>query len=83
VHIETGADVAHLPFVKDVHGLAVHAYHQEVSVGLVDFDHPGGEDFTIGPTDYTDRVLRPSPSGSAALVNSETDGSTRRCSSRA
>jgi FAD-dependent oxidoreductase domain-containing protein 1 len=56
-YIETGADVAHLPFVKDVHGLAVHAHRQGVSVGLVDFDHPGGEDFTIDPDDYTDRVL--------------------------
>ena len=55
-YIETGADVDHLPFVKDVHGLAVHAYRQGVSVGLVDFDHPGGEDFTIDPTDYSDRV---------------------------
>jgi glycine/D-amino acid oxidase-like deaminating enzyme len=55
-YIETGADVDHLPFVKDVHGLAVHAYRQGISVGLVDFDHPGGEDFTIDPTDYPDRV---------------------------
>ena len=51
---ERGAD--HLPFVKDVHGLAVHAYRDGVSVGKVDFDHPGGEDFTIDETDYTDRV---------------------------
>ncbi|HEX5905834.1 MAG TPA: FAD-dependent oxidoreductase [Propionibacteriaceae bacterium] len=56
-YIKTGADVAHLPFVKDEHGLAVHAHRQGVAVGLVDFDHPGGEDFTIDPTDYTDRVL--------------------------
>ena len=56
-YIETAADVAHLPFVKDEHGLAVHAHRQGVAVGLVDFDHPGGEDFTIDPTDYTDRVL--------------------------
>jgi FAD-dependent oxidoreductase domain-containing protein 1 len=55
-YIETSADVEHLPFVKDVHGLAVHAYRQGISVGLVDFDHPGGEDFTIDPTDYPDRV---------------------------
>ena len=55
-YIETSADVDHLPFVKDVHGLAVHAYRQGISVGLVDFDHPGGEDFTIDPTDYPDRV---------------------------
>jgi hypothetical protein len=38
-------------------GWPVHAYRQGVSVGLVDFDHPGGEDFTIDPTDYTDSVL--------------------------
>ena len=25
-YVETSADIAHLPFVKDVHGLAVHAY---------------------------------------------------------
>jgi FAD-dependent oxidoreductase domain-containing protein 1 len=55
-YIETSADVDRLPFVKDVHGLAVHAYRQGISVGLVDFYHPGGEDFTIDPTDYPDRV---------------------------
>jgi FAD-dependent oxidoreductase domain-containing protein 1 len=55
-YIETGQNVDHLPFVKDMHGLAVHAYRDGVSVGLVDFDHPGGENFTIDPTDYPDRV---------------------------
>jgi FAD-dependent oxidoreductase domain-containing protein 1 len=55
-YIETSADVDHLPFVKDVRGLAVHAYRQRISVGLVDFDHPDGEDFTIDSTDYPDRV---------------------------
>jgi len=55
-YIETSADVDHLPFFKDVYGLAVHAYRQGISIGLVDFDHPGGEDFTLDPTDYPDRV---------------------------
>jgi hypothetical protein len=34
----------------------VHAYRQGISLGLVDFDHQDGEDFTIDPTDYPDRV---------------------------
>jgi FAD-dependent oxidoreductase domain-containing protein 1 len=55
-YVETGADVGHLPFVKDVNGLAVHAHRQGVSVGLVDFDHPGGEDFTVDDKDFTHRV---------------------------
>lgn len=56
-YLETEHDSNHLPFVKDVDGLAVHAYRDGVSVGKVDFDHPGGEDFTIDVTDYTDRVV--------------------------
>lgn len=56
-YIETECDANHLPFVKDVDGLAVHAYRDGVSVGKVDFDHPGGEDFTIDASDYTDRVV--------------------------
>ncbi|WP_449279012.1 NAD(P)/FAD-dependent oxidoreductase [Leucobacter sp. GX24907] len=56
-YIETGNDVSHLPFFKDVHGLAVHAFQEGISVGLVDFNFPGGENFSIDPTDYTDRVL--------------------------
>ena len=56
-YIETEHDANHLPFVKDVDGLAVHAYRDGVSVGKVDFDHPGGEDFTIDASDYTDRVV--------------------------
>lgn len=55
-YIETEADVTHLPFFKDVHGLAVHSHRNGVSVGLVDFDHPGGENFTIDPNDYSHRV---------------------------
>ena len=56
-YIETEHDANHLPFVKDVDGLAVHAYRDGVSVGKVDFDHPCGEDFTIDASDYTDRVV--------------------------
>ena len=55
-YLETEHDANHLPFVKDVDGLAVHAHRERVSVGKVDFDHPGGEDFTVDATDYTDRV---------------------------
>jgi FAD-dependent oxidoreductase domain-containing protein 1 len=55
-YVETSAEVAHLPFFKDVHGLAVHSYEQGISVGLVDFDHPGGEDFRLDETDYPHRV---------------------------
>lgn len=46
----------HLPFIKDVAGLAIHAHEGGVSVGLVDFDHPGGEDFSIDPAYYPDVV---------------------------
>lgn len=56
-YVETSNDVSHLPFFKDVHGLAVHAYKQGISVGLVDFDHPGGVDFTVDPADYAHRVV--------------------------
>ena len=55
-YLETEHGADHLPFVKDVHGLAVHAHRGGVSVGKVDFDHPGGENVTIDETDYTDRV---------------------------
>ena len=46
----------HLPFIKDIAGLAIHAHAGGVSVGLVDFGHPGGEDFTIDPNYYPDVV---------------------------
>jgi glycine/D-amino acid oxidase-like deaminating enzyme len=48
----------HLPFIKDIAGLAIHAHLGGLSVGLVDFDHPGGEDFTIDP-DYYSNVVEP------------------------
>lgn len=46
----------HLPFIKDVAGLAIHAHAGGVSAGLVDFNHPGGEDFTIDPHYYPEVV---------------------------
>lgn len=49
-------DLDHLPFIKDIAGLAIHAHAGGVSVGLVDFDHPGGEDFTIDPNYYAEIV---------------------------
>lgn len=55
-YVETEVSPAHLPFFKDVHGLAVHAHRSGISVGLVDFDHPGGTDVSIDPSDYTERV---------------------------
>lgn len=58
-YVETEADLNHLPFLKDVRGLAVHAHRDGLSVGLVDFDHPGGEDFTVDPS-YYDRAVAPS-----------------------
>lgn len=57
-YIETGADLNHLPFIKDIQGLAVHAHRDGLSVGLVDFDHPGGEDLSIDP-DYYPSVVEP------------------------
>ncbi|WP_077487820.1 NAD(P)/FAD-dependent oxidoreductase [Sinomonas mesophila] len=48
----------HLPFIKDIAGLAIHAHLGGVSVGLVDFDHPGGEEFTIDP-EYYAKVVEP------------------------
>jgi FAD-dependent oxidoreductase domain-containing protein 1 len=40
--VETPADVAGLPFIKDAAGLAIRPEGPGLSVGLVDFDHPGG-----------------------------------------
>jgi FAD-dependent oxidoreductase domain-containing protein 1 len=42
--VETPADVAGLPFIKDAAGLAIRPEGPGLSVGLVDFDHPGGHD---------------------------------------
>jgi FAD-dependent oxidoreductase domain-containing protein 1 len=56
VTAETTAD--HLPFIKDAKGLAIHPHEDGFSVGLVDFNHPGGEDFSIDAT-YFDRTVSP------------------------
>lgn len=55
-YVETTADLSDLPFIKDVAGLAIHPHLQGLSVGLVDFDHPGGENFTIDDTHYARTV---------------------------
>ncbi len=51
-YVESNADLAHLPFVKDGAGLAFHPHRQGLSVGLVDFDHPGGEKFEVDHAYY-------------------------------
>lgn len=55
-YVETTADLSDLPFIKDVAGLAIHHHLRGLSVGLVDFDHPGGEDFTIDGAYYARAV---------------------------
>lgn len=57
-YVTASATADDLPFVKDVDGLAIHAHSGGFSIGLVDFDHPGGEDFSIDPT-YFERVVAP------------------------
>ena len=57
-HVQNAADLDHLPFVKDVAGLAIHPYGRGLSVGLVDFDHPGGANFDIDHN-YFDRAVAP------------------------
>jgi glycine/D-amino acid oxidase-like deaminating enzyme len=51
-YVESTADLNHLPFIKDAKGLAIHAHLDGLSVGLVDFSHPGGEDWTVDETYY-------------------------------
>ncbi len=55
-YVRSGQDLSHLPFIKDVDGLAVHPHLSGLSVGLVDFDHPGGEDFSIDARHYARSV---------------------------
>ncbi len=49
---------AALPFVKDGHGLAIHPEGSGLSVGLVDFDAPGGFDTAADPG-YFERAVWP------------------------
>lgn len=51
-YVETANDLRRLPFIKDVHGLAIHSHLNGLSIGLVDFDHPAGEDFTVDTADW-------------------------------
>ncbi len=55
-YVESTADLAHLPFVKDAAGLAFHPHRHGLSVGLVDFDHPGGESFRVDESYYDGAV---------------------------
>ena len=55
-YVESTTDLAHLPFVKDSAGLAFHHHRRGLSVGLVDFDHPGGENFDVDESYYDDAV---------------------------
>jgi FAD-dependent oxidoreductase domain-containing protein 1 len=57
-YVTASATVEDLPFVKDVHGLAIHGHEQGFAIGLVDFDHPGGEDLSVDPS-YFRRVVEP------------------------
>ena len=57
-YVTASAVVEDLPFVKDVHGLAIHGYEQGFAIGLVDFDHPGGEDLSVDAS-YFRRVVEP------------------------
>jgi FAD-dependent oxidoreductase domain-containing protein 1 len=47
--VDTRADLSGLPFVKDPAGLAIRPEGAGLSVGLVDFDHPGGFDPEVEP----------------------------------
>src|SRR4051812_4582372 len=55
-YVTASATANDLPFVKDVNGLAIHAHDGGFSIGLVDFDHPGGEGFSVDDTYFTPLV---------------------------
>jgi FAD-dependent oxidoreductase domain-containing protein 1 len=56
--VRVAAAVDDLPFVKDPSGLAVRPEGDGLSVGLVDFNHPGGFDLTVDHG-YFDRAVWP------------------------
>ncbi|WP_163505829.1 NAD(P)/FAD-dependent oxidoreductase [Fodinicola acaciae] len=56
--VEADGDFGALPFVKDPAGLALRPEGAGLSVGLVDFGHPGGFDETIDSS-YFDKVVWP------------------------
>lgn len=57
-HVETPDPLQDLPFVKDPSGLAVRPQGPGISVGLVDFSHPGGFDLSIDHG-YFERAVWP------------------------
>jgi len=57
-YLQPAADLSHLPFIKDPAGLAIHPYRQGLSVGLVDFSHPGGDNLAIDEA-YYDAAVAP------------------------
>ncbi|TCO62809.1 NAD(P)/FAD-dependent oxidoreductase [Actinocrispum wychmicini] len=56
--VHSPADMSGLPFVKDVHGLAIRPQGGGLSVGLVDFDHAGGFDLDVDHGHF-DRAVWP------------------------
>ena len=54
--VEFAGDLSFLPFVKDGAGLAVRPQGDGLTVGLVDFGHPGGFDLTIDHGYFERRV---------------------------
>jgi glycine/D-amino acid oxidase-like deaminating enzyme len=56
--VEIDGDLSEMPFVKDTHGLAVRPEGPGLSVGLVDFQHPAGNDLSIDHS-YFDRAVWP------------------------
>jgi FAD-dependent oxidoreductase domain-containing protein 1 len=74
-YLQPAAGFGALPFIKDTAGLAVHPYRQGLSVGLVDFSHPGGENLAIDD-DYYHATVAPALAhrlpGSSQLTLSQT-----------
>jgi FAD-dependent oxidoreductase domain-containing protein 1 len=56
--VDSGCDLSSLPFIKDTRGLAIRPEGVGLSVGLVDFEHPGGADLSIDH-EYFERAVWP------------------------
>jgi hypothetical protein len=74
-YVTASATADDLPFVKDFNGLAIHAHSGGFSIGLVNFDHPGGEDFSVDAPTSPGSSSPPPPTGSAACPASSSSGS--------
>lgn len=57
-HVDVPVDLGSLPFLKDPRGLAIRPDGAGLSVGLVDFEHPGGFDLTVD-REYFERAVWP------------------------